>query len=664
MTVVAIDPLPQMKVRLTPMPRPDEDRWRVYLDACRSGGARNDPILRAMVAPQLRVADIVGTLERAGFACQVHPDVARSISANRAYAHAAADEVLRRVQAMQLRDDTGERVELRAFQAEGGAWVSTRLRALLTDEMGLGKTCQIVVAWPPCVPILVVGPKVAMGTWATHTRWRGDYRAQFRAGLSGFSWPEPGVVAICNYEIMPPFELLKAKPEEVETFTPAQQAKLRWVQELAASVPPQMIVVCDEAHKLKNLEAKRTIRAHAIRDLALARDGWIWAVTGTPLYNHPPDLYAMIQLIRCEAETWPTLESFCASFGGSIDDKTWSKEGVSPEVPKILQRVMLRREKADVLTDLPEKQWEHVLVPIPDDARKIADEAIEMLAAVGVEVLDDHPRSCKCLVCRVDVAQATRLGAIPFDLISRARAALATAKVEFLRDYVETLEEQQTIAMSEDDEPVVVDPFLVWSCHRTPVDALGNRDGWGLLTGDQSNPEVRQRLERDFQAGKYRAMALTVQAGGVAITLTRACLSIHVDLPWTPADQQQCEDRIHRIGQRNVCRYVYLVADHRLDKWLVALLGHKAGIEAASVRAAATSSSQMRVRVGPDAVPASAAVAVSSGAKRPPRDEERDVCAWIQTTTHGLARALNRQFKLSGTLSDAQWSAARTQARK
>jgi SWI/SNF-related matrix-associated actin-dependent regulator 1 of chromatin subfamily A len=668
-TVVRIEPYTDNRVRLVPDPRPsDQERWRLYLDSWRAGGARQDTMLRVMVAPIFRVADVVGALERAGFRLQVHPDVARMVDRGRREALDLANDVLRRVQAMPLRNpDTGEPQVLQAYQAAGAAWLTTRKRAILADSMGLGKTITAVVAVVPGLPVLVLCPKVAMGTWRYHFAWRGDYFTNFMAGLDGFAWPAHGFVHVGNYDIMPAFDLLALKPEEQEQLGPRQKARLERARRLAETAPDGLVVIYDEAHKLKNPESQRTIRARKIRDLALEHGGCSWVVTGTPLYNHPPDLYSMIELAKVEEETFKTAEAFCEAFGGKPGDKEWSRDAIKSEVPAILRRVMLRREKDEVLADLPDKRWEHVSVPIPEDARKIADEAVQMLEAVGVQILDpegEHARNCSCLVCRVDLAQQTKLGAIPFELLSKARAALATAKVEFLREYVETLEEQQTIAMSENDEPVVMDPFLVWSCHRTPIDALtDSRDGWAALTGDVTDPQKREDLERDFQAGRYRGMALTVQAGGVAITLTRACHSIHVDLPWTPADQEQAEDRIHRIGQKNACRYTYLVADHRLDRWLVALLGHKKGIEKASVGAASVAAPAQDV--GPPPVPASAAVAVSPGAKRIARDpEERHVVAWLQTSTHGLARALNRQLQREGVLSEGQWSAARVQAEK
>src|SRR5262249_49653534 len=130
-------------------------------------------------------------------------------------------------------------------------------------------------------------------------------------------------------------------------------------------------------------------------------------------------------------------------------------------------------------------------------------------------------------------------GSVPFTMLSAARAALASAKIPPLMELVEQYEEQE-------------EPVVVFSAYRAPIDFLKAREGWAVITGDTS-PNQRTEIENDFQAGKLKGVACTIKAGGVAITLTRACHVIMSDLEWTPSLNDQAAYRVIRIGQTRGC---------------------------------------------------------------------------------------------------------------
>jgi len=59
------------------------------------------------------------------------------------------------------------------------------------------------------------------------------------------------------------------------------------------------------------------------------------------------------------------------------------------------------------------------------------------------------------------------------------------------------------------------------------------------------------------------------------LTLTSASLVVFAELDWTPGTLEQCEDRAHRIGQRDVVHVHYLVAAGSLDDWVWSALSKK-----------------------------------------------------------------------------------------
>ncbi|MDP3768345.1 MAG: C-terminal helicase domain-containing protein, partial [Dehalococcoidia bacterium] len=158
---------------------------------------------------------------------------------------------------------------------------------------------------------------------------------------------------------------------------------------------------------------------------------------------------------------------------------------------------------------------------------------------------------------------------LEFQKISGFRARLAKIKIEAMLELVESYEEAE-------------EPVVIFSAHRAPIDLLGKRAGWAIITGD-TNPEKRTAIEEAFQRGELRGIGCTIRAGGVAITLTRSCNAILVDREWDPDLNDQAEDRILRIGQDRPVQITDIVVDHPLDRRVATVLRIKTRRHQASV---------------------------------------------------------------------------------
>jgi SNF2 family DNA or RNA helicase len=107
------------------------------------------------------------------------------------------------------------------------------------------------------------------------------------------------------------------------------------------------------------------------------------------------------------------------------------------------------------------------------------------------------------------------------------------------------------------------------------------RAGWVAIIGGSTLD--RGQVQRDFQAGKYRGLAGTIGAASTALTLTLATRELFIDRAWVPADNDQAEDRAHRIGQTAGLIIVDLVAEHPIDRHVHILNHRKRGIIRASI---------------------------------------------------------------------------------
>ncbi|NDB84784.1 MAG: DEAD/DEAH box helicase, partial [Alphaproteobacteria bacterium] len=247
-------------------------------------------------------------------------------------------------------------------------------------------------------------------------------------------------------------------------------------------------------------------------------------------------------------ESFVTWDNFKYMFNGrnSLYGVNWGNPRA--EVPEILKRVCLRRQRKDVLPDLPEKTYNNIQVELDlvkdREAIQVANEIEEAIVKNGISDED-----------------LLKGEGIEFETMARARRLLATAKIDSMLEMIEEYEEAEQ-------------PVVVFSAHRDPVEVFRNREGWAIINGD-TTPENRTKIENDFQSGKLKGVACTIKAGGVSITLTNAHIAIFTDLEWTPALNLQAEDRICRIGQTRGVIVNKLVVNHPLDNRIANILAKK-----------------------------------------------------------------------------------------
>lgn len=523
--------------------------FAAYRDACGAAGATYDADAKRSLCPVPQLPRLIENLERIGLRPVVAPDIATELAAHAEQIRqdmAAASTHVATIEA----ELTPRGLALFQHQREGIAWLAPRRRGALFCSMGTGKTVQALLAAPHGAPTAVVCPASVKLNWRNEAlRWRPDARVRVLQGRAKWEWPMPGEIVIGNYEVLP--ELDRA-------------GRRKSIPERYGLPAPGTVVIGDELHYCKSSVAKRSQSMRAVTAAALAVDGRAWGLTGTPLVNRPQELWNVLKCLQLAEEAFGTWKEFRALLGGYQGrwGTKWDGE-IDASVPTRLQRVSLYRKREDVL-DLPPKMRVSIEVPgkFPPDVRKLLDEVLDALAEQGVD-LDEA----------AELIDLTKVSGAAFEQLSKARAALATAKIPSMLELVEACEEEG-------------EPLIVFSAHRAPIDVLAKRRGWATITGSQK-AEERQESVRAFQAGELRGIACTIKAGGIGITLTRAAHEIFVDLAWTPADNNQAEDRACRIGQTRSVLVRRLVADHELDRRIEQVLRAKQEIIDATVEPSA-----------------------------------------------------------------------------
>ena len=293
-------------------------------------------------------------------------------------------------------------------------------------------------------------------------------------------------------------------------------------------------IVLDEAHRCKNYKTKRTQKIRALADCVLG----VWLLTGTPLTDRPFDLWGVLNIARLNDIVFGGWMGFLRSFGGRKGRfGGYVFSGPDRSVPERLRNAMLRRLKSEVLKELPPKTYETLWL------------SRDILGASLLTAMDQAD------------GEWVGQGLPPLESLSAIREQLAQARIPSMLDFVRDCEEQD-------------EKLIVFSAHRAPILAL-QEHGWKIITG--TTPiEERNAIVDAFQRGELPGIGCTITAGGVGLTLTQAATVLFVDLDWTPANNAQAEDRVHRLGQAaEVVRIVTMLVDHPLEARVHEILSAK-----------------------------------------------------------------------------------------
>ena len=499
------------------------------------------------------------------------------------YADAAAAEELARheeaVETSRAQDFQGEipspdGLEYLPYQRAGIAFGMNRDAVLIGDEMGLGKTIQ-AIGIMNCMdkPLtLVVCPASLRLNWKREIEKWSTEPTQIQV-INGKKPIDPRAqdwimshrtnVVIVNYDVLSAHKILR---------------QVDWD-----------LIICDEAHYIKNPKAARTKATIALAKTAKKKV----FLTGTPIPNRPIEAWTILNTLDPNTfRSWKYYaKRYCAGFQGSFG---WDVSGSSnlDELQSTLRStIMVRRLKQEVLTELPAKRRQVVVLPANGAAKAVAAEnAAYEAAAAKLEPGED----------------------VPFEAMSEVRHEVAMAKIPYVIEHLKDA--------LEDGKPVVC-----FAHHRAVIEAIAEAfdnvatvtDGPCMVTGRTSMRD-RDQAVIDFQAGKAQLFIGNIQAAGVGLTLTASSTVIFAELDWVPGNVTQAEDRCHRIGQDSSVLVQHLVFDKSLDSRLVRTIIKKQGV--------------INRALDIDVIPEVAAIEVTSSKKQSEYQEEGDSMAADQVT--------------------------------
>jgi len=428
------------------------------------------------------------------------------------------------------------------YQLEGALFAARAGRCLIGDEMGLGKTAQAIAGAELLMRhfgaerVLMVCPVSLKHQWQQEIARFAGRSATVVRGLRA--------EREALYREEPPFKI-------------ANYETLARDLDLIEAWAPDLIIV-DEAQRIKNWN---TVAARALKRIS---SPYAIVLTGTPLENRLEELISIVQFVDQHrlGPTWRLLHEH------QKFDETGRVTGYQglDRIGKTLAPVMLRRRKAEVLSQLPPRVDSTRFVPMTEQQMVHHNENGEIVRRIvsrwrKTGFLSDADQ--RRLTCSL---QNMRMSCNSTYLLDRE-----TDHGVKSAELIDLLEEM----LADPGNKVVV--FSQWvRTHEILIPRLQAK-GWGhvLFHGGVPSEKRPPLVDRFLQDAACRVF-LSTDAGGVGLNLQHgAATVINMDLPWNPAILEQRIGRVFRLGQSRGVQVVNLVAQGTIEEGMLSLLSFK-----------------------------------------------------------------------------------------
>ena len=436
-------------------------------------------------------------------------------------------------------------------------------RLLIADEMGVGKTVQAIglsSLYQKDWPVLVICPSSLKFAW----------RDEITMWLSEILDKEDIQVIKHSKDVF---------KKNKKYYVISYDLSVRMIDKIIEK--KFNYIISDEAHYLKSRQAKRTLCLTPI----LQRAKRCVLLTGTPILAKPMEIYSLLHILR--PDKFKSFKDFGTRYCdpkilrfGVID---WSGSSNSRELNSILNKLMIRRLKKDVLSQLPPKKRQKIEIATDSKVIKRLKIFMEKSSKKFEELLGTQIELDKLGINAEDINISNKKEKDSdnkskdneeesiLNKFNKAYSMTGEAKLPGIRDYVNYLVDNSC-------------KFLIFAHHSEVLDAIedviiDDKIGYIRIDGKVAI-DKRQDLVNKFQTDEECLVAiLSITACATGLTLTKASTVVFAELHFTPSIMIQAEDRAHRIGQDAGCVNIhYLVGEDTLDVLLFRKLNEKQNI--------------------------------------------------------------------------------------
>lgn len=425
------------------------------------------------------------------------------------------------------------------YQEEGMRKGLEWKRLFIGDEPGLGKTLQSIgiIDTAGAYPALVICPSSLKINWQREVEKFTDKKTLVLDNYNRTTWPyllqmKMFHVAIVNYESLRKYFVWDIKG--------GKSFRLKDVV-FCPQITAFKSVIIDESHRAKDPSAQQT---KFVKGICTGKE-YIILLSGTPVVNHPGDLVAQLSIMD-RLKEFGGKNAFLLNYA-SGEKEASNLEELSKE---LYSRCLIRREKAKVLTQLPDKTRVDLYVDISN--REEYDTAAQNLA----QYLREYQQCTEH-----EIRRKMRMEALVRFMALRSIAS--KGKVAQAIDFVK-------VFLNGGNKLI-----LFCSLHEIVDEFKKAFPKAVTVTGRDSAVMKQVSVDAFQQREDVQLIICSIKAAGVGLTLTASSNVAFVELPWTYADCCQCEDRAHRIGQKDNVTCYYLLGRNTIDHKLYNIIQDK-----------------------------------------------------------------------------------------
>lgn len=433
------------------------------------------------------------------------------------------------------------------YQKQGIARGLQLKRFINGDDMGLGKTFQSIatITIADAFPCLVICPNVVKINWQREWSKFTDKKAMVLTDSVRTSFPffwQTGMnqVFIVNYESLKKYFVRRIGKKERWT--------LRDV-EFNDNIKMFKSIIIDEAHKVKSAS---TQQSKFCKGIAQGKE-YVIMLTGTPVVNKPKDLIAQASIMDRLTDLGG-YKFFTQRYCSGPNEASNLKELNA----RLWEHCFFRREKKEVLNELPEMTRQILTVDI-SNRKEYNDAEQDLIGYLTQYKQADDAKIASALRGEVMV----RLGILR-DVTARGKLKEV---VEFVNDFLNSGKK------------------LVIFCNlHAIVDELLKKYPTAVcITGRQSISEKQESIDSFVNNPNTKIVICSIKAASAGVDgLQKVCSDVlFIEEPWTAADRDQAESRVHRNGLRNGATMYHMLGRDTVDIKMWRIIEEKAKISSA-----------------------------------------------------------------------------------
>ena len=435
-------------------------------------------------------------------------------------------------------------LELYPYQRAGVAYAAEKQKCFIADEMGLGKSLQALATteYTNQYPALIVCPSSLVQDWANKINEALPERTiQQIAGRKTLQMTDTDYTIIGYPNIH--HHKTTLKDQNYNT------------------------LILDESHYCKNRTAQRTKAAKYLAK-HIPPEGNTLLLTGTPITNRPAEYAPQLEILNKIDQfggIWNFYKRYCNAYKDNWGH--WQIHGASnlKELHNNLKtHCYIRREKQDVLPDLPPMTYNTITVEMSPKHKKEYNHALNDLQTYYEQEKEKLAlqEGKNPTAARIRAHFATQNHETLIQL-TELRKIVAQAKIKTALEWIQNANEQGH-------------KIVIAAHHRHIVQTIANETSGLMIIGGQ-NPQKTETAKTKFQESTNPTnITISITAASHGHTLTAATNMLIIEPPWTPAQYRQTTARIHRIGQTQPVTIHNMLIPNTIDQHIYNTITKKA----------------------------------------------------------------------------------------